>query len=126
MGSSRGGRPQHCPGLGLKWTLLAAQFEGEKHSHGGLGFRNPACLSPLPFQQTSPPSPPPALSSISVLFAPDFAGLCCFTFDFLISVSLGLYLRSFKIQQTLSVKVGEIRYKLILDHVVNFYNKNFF
>lgn len=57
MDSSRGGPTQHCPGLGLEWTPLAAQFLGEKHSHGGLGFRNPACLSPLPLQQTSAPSP---------------------------------------------------------------------
>ena len=57
MGSSRGGHPQPCPGLGLKWTLLAAQFEGEKHSHEGLGFRNPTCLLPLPLQQTSTPHP---------------------------------------------------------------------
>lgn len=69
---------------------------------------------------------PPALSSASVLFPPDSAGLCCFTFDFLISASLGLYLRSFKIQQMLNVNVGQIRYKLILDHVVNFHNKNYF
>lgn len=60
MSSSRDRPPQHCPGLGLKWTLLAAQFEREKHSHGSLGFRNPACLSPLPLQQISSP---PALSS---------------------------------------------------------------
>lgn len=61
MGSSRDGPTQHCPGLGLKWTPLAAQFLGEKHSHGGLRFRNPACLSPLPLQQTSPPKPFPVL-----------------------------------------------------------------
>lgn len=70
--------------------------------------------------------PPQALSSASVLFPPDSDGLCCFTFDFLISASLGLYLRSFKIQQILNVNVGQIRYKLILDHVVNFHNKNYF
>lgn len=75
-----------------------------------------------PFSKSAPPQPFPAL----VLFPPDSAGLCCFTFDFLISASLGLYLRSFKIQQILNVKVGQIRYKLILDHVVNFHNKNYF
>ena len=62
MGSSRGGHPQPCPGLELKWTLLAAQFEGEKHSHEGLGFRNPACLLLLPLQQISSPPPKPFLA----------------------------------------------------------------
>ena len=92
----------------------ASPFERRKHSNRGLGFWRPRLPAPRP--------PAGQAARLRVSISAGFYHWMGFY-----SASLPLRLRSFRIKEMFIMKVGQIWYKLTLDHEVNilFLKSNF-
>lgn len=94
------------------WGEELLSLKGKSTATGELGFRNPA-------------RPLDATPLASHLSQPSFtfSFSLCWGFVvswFLISASLSLHLRSFRVKQMWNIKAGQIWYKLALDHKATF------